>query len=96
MFPVRVIPSKHRYVFCLARQSSEGPAPSASDFPKPSSSRAEEDIKDRAGFSLETYVEDKSMSIVAITFIKVGPDAEGLVENAKLSGEAILNKITGQ
>lgn len=36
------------------------------------------------------------MGIVAITFIKVGPDAESLLENARLSGEAILNKVTGK
>jgi hypothetical protein len=91
--------SKHRYIFALARQSPSHPAPSSSDFPKPSatsSNNNNEDIKDRAGFSLESYLEQKHLTIVAVTFIKVGPDAGGLVDNALLSGEAIVNKIMGK
>jgi len=37
------------------------------------------------------------MEVVGVTFIKVGPDSvEGLVENAKLSGEAAVNKVLGR
>jgi hypothetical protein len=92
---------KHRYVFCLARQSPDHPAPSASDFPKGSAQstatssnpKDNEDVKDRAGFSLEEYLEKRSLKVIAATFIKVGPDAEGLMDNALLSGEAIINKV---
>jgi hypothetical protein len=95
---------KHRYVFCLARQSPDHPAPSASDFPKGSAQttatssnhKDNEDVKDRARFSLEEYLEKRSLKVVAATFIKVGPDAEGLMDNALLSGEAIVNKVLGK
>lgn len=37
------------------------------------------------------------MEVVGVTFIKVGPDSvEGWVENAKLSGEAVVNKVLGR
>ena len=91
--------SKHRYVFCLALQDPSNP-PSTSDFPHPaksSTSADSEDIKDRSGFNLEQYLNDKGMNVVGVTFIKVGPDSvEGLVENARLSGEAVVNKVLGK
>jgi hypothetical protein len=103
--PYRDPSSKHRYIFCLARETPSNP-PSTSDFPHPpkkthttttSPNSNSEDLKDRSGFDLEQYIEDKGMEVVGVTFIKVGPDSvEGWVENAKLSGEAAVNKVLGR
>jgi hypothetical protein len=53
-------------------------------------------VKDRAGFNADDYIEGKGMEVVGITFMKVGPNLSSMVENAKLSGEAIVNKVMGK
>jgi hypothetical protein len=85
--------SKHRYVFILAIQSPNSP-PDPSGYP--SSKKSHEDVKDRAGFNVDDYIKGKGMEVVGITFMKVGPNLSSMVENAKLSGEAIVNKVMGK
>lgn len=36
------------------------------------------------------------MTVVGISWMKVGPDGKGLVENAKMSAETVKDKVMGR
>jgi hypothetical protein len=48
------------------------------------------------GFYAEPFIQKYSMKIVGLTFMRVGPDAGALVDNAKLGVESVVDKIVGK
>ncbi|TNY21888.1 phosphatidylethanolamine-binding protein [Rhodotorula diobovata] len=83
---------KHRYVFLAAREPSSYAGPQNKDFPL----TGKADLKDRMKFSVAQYIQEEGLTLEAAGWMEVDADAAAMKDNLMLSGEAIINKLTGK
>ncbi|GAA5993407.1 hypothetical protein JCM10908_002652 [Rhodotorula pacifica] len=83
---------KHRYTFIAAKEPAGYAGPTNKDFP----TSGPADLKDRMRFDAARYCEEEKLTIVAVGYMQVGPDAASTKDNIALSAEAIKDTVVGK
>lgn len=47
------------------------------------------------GFNAAEYAEKKGLQVVGVTWMFVRPDAESLLDNAKVGAQTVMDKVRG-
>jgi len=100
-----ITPRPHRYVFILARpEGSEKVTVSNKDFqvlqkdyPAAFEGKQDlQDLKDRWGFNAQKFMDNKGLKPVAVTYMLVGGTLKSTVDNMAMTGQAVVDKISGR
>ncbi|KAF2443463.1 PEBP-like protein [Karstenula rhodostoma CBS 690.94] len=107
--PNYVSPRPHRYIFILARPSSDSSEPisvTAEDLQKlqehyraafqGAQKEDVQDLKDRWGFNAQKFLDLKGLKVEAATFMLVGGTLKSAAANMVMSGQAIVDKALGR
>ena len=104
--PNYITPRPHRYIFILARPTAGSgqveitPAELRElQKPYPAAISGNEqpevqDLKDRWGFNAYQLIKDKGLQVEAATFMRVGGTLKSAATNIRLTGQALMNKVS--
>lgn len=104
--PNYISPRPHRYVFILARPSSDSTGQISvtkedlqqlqehySGSLKGAQNEDVQDLKDRWGFNAQKFMEMKGLKVEAATFMLVGGTLKSAAANMMMSGQAMVDKV---